>query len=233
MDDKNQAVQPPRRALEFGALVTSITLGMYVLGYFKLAALYAALDCVWVLKFNSPQDFISQGAVGVGSVVIGAIVFGRKTFAGMQRSQAIMSLIGLLALGVAAFLTKFLSLSIFLDPLMEVMPYTFYGLICYAIILSFTHDEFKNQQITFFVCALVMLAILIYLQTSPRVKELTRGLGSTYMVSKISGSDKSILVGSVNNKYLVRPCVGPVRYLIIDPGAEWVVTSIASSMDCK
>lgn len=234
--DVQDSAGSKRGLFEFGTLLTALTLSMYVLGYLKLAALYAAIDCTWVLKFNSPQDFISQGAVGVSSVVASAVIFGsgKNSVDAIRNSQVVISFAGLIVLTVAIFLSKFFATaSLIFDPLMEVLPYFYFGPMFYALVLSFSKKDFKKDRSYYFLGIPLLLIILIYLQTSSKVKEITRGLGATQMVSKVSGADKAILIGSVNNKYLVLPCSGSTRFSIIDPGADWVVTPIASAQDCK
>ncbi|MDK8264440.1 hypothetical protein QP835_09155 [Pseudomonas oryzihabitans] len=236
MEGSADIEKPPRRIIEFGAIITTLTLVTYALGYLKLAVLYAVLDCTWVLRFHGPQDFIANGAVGVAAAFVSAVIFSFTKWRenSLQNAQVILGLIGLVSLLIACGLSKLFSKSsVFFDPVMEVFPYVYMGPIFYDLFFSiYEKREAKNLSI-YFMGVPVLLSVLIYIATDSKYKEVAKGLGSTYMVSRLSGADKSILVGSVNGKYLVLPCEPRQRFSIIDPGSEWVVSPLASASDCQ
>lgn len=141
----------PRRIIEFGTIITTLTLVMYALGYIKLAVLYAVLDCTWVLRFHGPQDFISNGAVGVTAAFVSAIIFSFTKWRdnSLQNAQVILGLIGFFSLVIAGvFSWLFSKASVFFDHLMEVFPYIWGR---YFMIYFFLYTRSVRQRIFFFI----------------------------------------------------------------------------------
>lgn len=236
MDGSTSLKTSPRLIIEFGTIITTLTVIMYALGYLKLAVLYAVLDCTWVLRFHGPQDFISNGAVGVVAAFVSAMMFSFTKWRenSLQNAQVVLGLVGLISLVVAGLLSKYFSrTAIFFDPLMEVFPYVYMGPIFYDLFFLVSGKRERKMLPIYLLGLPVLFFVLIFIATDSKYKEIAKGLGSTYMMSSSSGGNRSILVGSVNGKYLVMRCEPHQRLSIVDPGSEWVVTPLASASDCQ
>lgn len=225
-----------RPAFEIGALITFLTLSMYVLGYLKLAILYASLDCLWVLKFNSAQDFILQGGTGVSVAFVTALIFslGRNPVEGADRSLKIISIILVLWMGSAIAISQFASIGRLMLALMsEVVPYSLMGPCFYALYWSYKAKALRRARVKYILGCLNIVAMSLFLYWDEKYKEIIEGVGTTYMVTQASVLKKSILVGSVNGKYLVRLCGRIENYSIIEPGVDWIVSSVPNASYCN
>lgn len=238
MNMENKSVQQGilGSAVELGSLLTFLSLSMYVLGYLKLVTLYAALDCLWVIKLNSAQDFVSQGAIGVSSAFVVSVLFsfGRTPFDGLGRAYSVLSLIGAAMLVAGIILDRYFSVGTLTQALMsEILPYAFLGPGFYSFISAYKNQGLKNDTLVYAIGFVMMFSMGLFIHQDSKYNEIVKGFGSTYVLSKNDGSAKLIMVGSVNNKYLAKVCGASERYSIIEPGFDWVVSPIASALDCR
>ena len=224
------------KGIDIGALITLLTLSMYVLGFLKLAVLYAAIDCFWAIKFNSAQDFILQGATGVSVAFFSAMLFswGRDPDKALDGSMRVIAVIGFFWLLIAILISKYL----FIGKLMlavtgELFPYALMGPVFYALFSTYSRDGFRKGAGRYLLGCFIIVFMGLFVYQDEKSKEIDDGFGPTYMLSKNSGDQKSILIGSVNGKYLARSCGEKRIYSIIESGADWIVSPIQSAHDCK
>lgn len=224
------------KALDLGALLTLLTLSMYALGFLRQAVLYAAIDCFWALKFNSAQDFILQGATGVSVAFFFAMMFslGRDPGKALDTSLSVISTVGAAWLIFAGLISQYFSIGNFMLAIMsEFFPYALMGPIFYALFSTYSHDGFRKGAGRYLFGCLLIVSMSLFIYQDEKSKEINSGLGSTYMLSKRSGENGSIMVGSINGKYLVRLCGTRNDFSMIEPGSDWIVSAIKSSSDCK
>lgn len=224
------------KRLEVGSLVALLTLSMYVLGFLKQAVLYTAIDCFWAIKFNSAQDFILQGAAGVSAAFFFAMVFswGRDPDKALDKSMRVIAVVGVLWLVVAGLVSKYFSIGKLMLALMgELFPYALMGPVFYALFSTYSHNGFRKGAGRYLLGCFIIIFMSLFIYQDEKSKEINEGLGSTYMLSKRSGEQKSILIGSVSGRYLARLCGQNGVYSIIESGADWVVSPIKSAYDCR
>lgn len=230
---KNVAVS---KGIDIAAILTLLTLSMYALGFLKQAALYNAIGCLWAIKFNSAQDFILQGALEVSTAFICAMIFGwrRDPDESLDKSMNIIGVVGAIWAILSIFVfDKFAVGKLMLAIMIELFPYATLGPVFYAFLFAYSNYGFQRRAASYLSGCIFVVVLSLYLYQEQKTSEIILGIGSTYMLAKSSGEQKSLLIGSINGKYLARPCGKNSGYSIIDSGAEWVVTPIKSASDCK
>jgi len=224
------------KGIDIGALLTLLTLSMYALGFLRLAVFYTTIDCFWAIKFNSAQDFILQGATGVSVAFFSAMLFswGRDPDKALDESMRIIAVIGTGWLLIAGVISKYFFIGKLMLALVgELFPYALMGPVFYALFSTYSHDGFRKGAGRYLLGCFIIIFMSLFIYQDEKSKEINEGLGSTYMLSKRSGEQRSILIGSVSGKYLARLCGQNGVYSIIESGADWVVSPIKSAYDCR
>ncbi len=207
-------------------------LGMaaYIAGYFKFYFYYGALNCSWVLGMHSVQDVIVNGAIDVVLCSLTAVPLFFTYQSSLDIDNNGRRIVGFLLLGVIAALAIGIhlldyKLSLYASDLMTYSSfYLIYG-VSVATVARYSAEERSYQYLiaTFlgFVFATVFSSFLANDQKTFALIE-DKG-GFPYNVIG-DGGVTSVLVGTVNGKYLLHVCGEGSRFKLVSPSEKWTVS---------
>ncbi len=224
---------PELSFIEWGGKVAGavgvLAIAAYIAGYAKFYFLYRALGCVWVLKLHSVQDVVSNGSLDVFLSSLSAIPLFYCYSNAFDVDNKGRRIVGHIIIGITVSFLVLVRLigykvdAFLVDLLIYACGYLFYG-VALAVSARFAVEEGKYEYLLAALAAFVFFTIfssyLVYQDKD--FSKLDSDGAFAYQVS--SGHEEaSVLITSVNGRYLTRHCGDTDKYQLVAPAQKWSV----------